>query len=206
MRTVFETIVGSHMWKMQRKDSDRDHFVCYAAPTKKILSGELVYPVGFSSFAHEKGEDTSAHEAQTVVDQLIKGNVNFLWGVMSPVVVKTSRWHKELKEIVKRNLAKNCYNSIHGLAVHNYKKYVESGRDMSEKRCNTIARSALFGAMLLRYGRVEFIPFFGADPEDAKAMIASLDQAYKESELPGRPNEAEFRNWLYRLRIAQLGR
>lgn len=205
MKIIFETMVGSHMWGMQHGGSDEDHFLCYLAPTREILSGELVYPVRFSHFEHGEMRDTSAHEAQSVVGQLIKGNVNFLWGVMSPVVVKTSKWHDELREIAGRNLAKNCYHSIHGLAVHNYRKYIESGKDTSEKRCNTIVRSIHFGIRILVEGRIGFAPVSMVFPEQVKTAMSALEQAYQESKLPERPNEKEFRDWLFRLRVSDLG-
>lgn len=197
-------MVGSHMWGVQHEGSDEDHFLCYLVPTKGILSGELVFPVRFSHFEHGEMRDTSAHEAQSVVEQLIKGNVNFLWGVMSPIVVKTSDWHEELKEIVRRNLAKNCYDSIHGLAVHNYKKYIESGKDASEKRCNTIARTINFGILILTRGEFKFVAVTRATPDIIVKGIEVLDEAHNASELPEKPNEAEYREWLFKLRLADL--
>lgn len=211
MGIVFRTMVGSHMWGMQHEGSDIDEFVCYAGSTKDLLSGRLSAPPDFS---HE-GADVSAHEAEKVVEQLLKGNVNFIWGVMSPIVVESdsirgvmravgeeySSRHEELKAIVRRNLSKNCYDSIHGLAVNNFKKYVESGKDTSEKRCNTIVRSVMFGVRILRGEGIMFAPVSGSTPERIKEVIGILDQAYKESRLPDKPKEEELRDWLYRVRL-----
>lgn len=207
MNVIFETMVGSHMWGVQHEGSDEDRFVCYAAPTKDVLRyavpiGDV--PTGRGFQFHGDKTDTSIHEAGTVVNQLVRGNVNFLWGVMSPIVVKTSPWHEELEEIVKRNVAKNCYNSIHGLAVHNYSKYVESKKDQSEKRCNTIVRTINFGIHLLNWGEFNFIPTIKVKPQDVWDAIKKLDEVYLNSQLPERPNEAEYREWLYRLRVDQL--
>lgn len=211
MAIIFRTRVGSHMWAMQHKDSDVDEFVCYTNPTKDLLSGRLSTPPDFS----KEGADVSAHEAEKVVEQLLRGNVNFIWGVMSPIVVESdsirgvmrvvgeeySSMHAELKAIVRRNLSKNCYDSIHELAVNNFKKYIESGKDVSEKRCDTIVRSVMFGVRILRGEGITFAPVSGSTPDQVKAAIEALDQAYKESRLPDKPKEEELRDWLYRVRL-----
>jgi len=198
--TVFKTVVGSHMWGMNHKDSDIDYFICYSVPTRDILSG-----VANIKSSHTKHgiADYAKHEVGIVVNQLLKGNVNFLWGVMSPVVEKSSKWHRELKRIVKKNVSKNCYNSIYGLAVHNYKKYIESGRDVSEKRCNIIARTIEFGINLLSSRKIVFRPVHSATPEMIENMLDCLYGALLDSSLPDKPNEKPFREWLlnYRLMI-----
>lgn len=206
MTKIFCTMVGSHMWGMQHKGSDIDQFICYTAPAKTLLDGTAEERGYLRSFVvKENGKDIVYHEASKVVEQLIKGNVNFLWGVMSPRVIESSGCHEELKRIVGRNLAKNCYHSIRGLAVHNYKKYIQSGRDPSEKRCNTIVRTINLGICILNEGLFKFSSTFGATPDDVLKRVKALERAYSASKLPERPNAAEFREWLLKLRLAELG-
>lgn len=201
MKKVFCTMVGSHMWGMQHKGSDIDQFVCYLTPTEKILDGTAE----LKSFVEkENGNDVAYHEASKVVEQLLTGNVNFLWGVMSPIAVVTGNWHEWLKGIVRENVAKNCYHSIHGLATHNYKKYIESGKDASEKRCNTIGRTINLGLVILTMGEFKFVAVTRTTPDDIVKGIEALDEAYKASKLPEEPNPIPFREWLFRLRLLDL--
>lgn len=191
------------MWGMQHKGSDIDQFICYTAPVKRLLDGTAENYLK-SFVIKENGNDVAHHEASKVVEQLIKGNINFLWGVMSPIVVMTSGSHRMLKDIVKKNLAKNCYNSIHSLAIDNYKKYIESWKDPSEKKCNTIVRTINLGIAMLEEGLFKFSPTSGATPDDVLKKIKDLERAYSASKLPEKPNEAAFREWLLELRLAEL--
>lgn len=211
MIKVFETITGSYMWKMDKPDSDLDYFICYLAPTKEILNGTAKT----NSYVKQEGNnDYAYHEVGKVVDELIKGNVNFLWGVMSPIIKSaygdipiSDRMCPllELKMIVQTNLAKNCYHSIHGLAKHNYEKYIASGKDTSKKRCNTIVRTLYFGINLLNLKRFIFEPIVKATPIDIREGLAFLDEAYEDSKLPEKPNENPYHDWLLALRLSDLG-
>lgn len=226
MNILFETLVGSHMWSMQHPGSDEDHFICHIVPTREVLNTptkDILSQPGYqkSVFLPDEKTDQSIHEVGVVVEHLMRGSVNFLWGVMSPIIVKKSTWHDELKEIVQKNVARNCYHSIHGLAIHNFRKYIESGKDASPKRYITIARSIVFGINLLRSGKFRFdimkdkeedgdidVVWLAKDEkvwylEDLKIMIEQLDLAYKESKLPETPNEKEFRDWMFRVRMAE---
>ena len=39
-RHLFSTLTGYHVWNMQHCDSDKDLFVCYAAPSEDFLIGK----------------------------------------------------------------------------------------------------------------------------------------------------------------------
>jgi len=199
---LFVTEVGSSMWGMQRPDSDTDLFQVYVASTKDILRGTADVR---SKFIQVDNQDIAVHEVGKVVEQLIKGNFNFLVGVMSPVVVESNEFHRELVDIVKNNVAKNCYHSIRGLAVHNYKKYIESEKDPSERRCNKIIRVLKFGVNLLRTREFVFKPIVGGTPEEVLRWLSELDLVYTTSRLPDRPDEGEFREWLYKVRLYDWG-
>jgi len=199
--TLFKTVVGSHLWGMQRSDSDTDYFTVFAYPTKIFLMG---YHPKMSLFKHGDVVDEHLHEIEKTVQQLMKGNINFILGVMSPVVVQTSRYHKELKNIVAAHPPKNVYHSIRGLAVHNYKLYVKERKDPSERRMNKILRVLQFGITLLRTGKYEFKPFYGGTPKMVEQMISELDRAYKESKLEDSIPEDILREYLYRVRMQFL--
>jgi len=199
---LFVTKVGSHVWRMDTEKSDTDLFQVYVTPTKDILRGKANTK---SKFIHGHDADLAVHEVGTVIEQLLKGNLNFIIGVMSPLIVETSKEHQELREIVSRNLAKNCYHSIRGMAIHNYKKYIETGRDVSENRCNKIIRVLRFGTTLLEDGEIVFEPSSTGTPNAILGWLNALDGAYNSSSLPEKPNEEEYREWLLKVRLKYLG-
>lgn len=194
---LWETIVGSHMWGMNRPGSDVDYFQVFAYPTKIFLMG---YNPKQSFFYHYPDRDIHRHEIGRVIEQLLKCNVNFIFGVISNEVISTSKYHRELYEYVKNHPCKGIEHSIWGLASSNYKKYILSGADISEKRCNKILRVLQFGITLLKTGRYEFKPFYGGTPELIKQKINELVFAYNESKLPEEFDEEWLRYYLYRVR------
>lgn len=212
---ILETKIGSHIWSMNRDDSDIDLFKVFVVPTEDILKNIANTR---SKFIQENNTDISLHEISVVVEQILKGNVNFLIGVMSPIIIETSEWHTKLKQIVVENISKNCYHSIHGLAIHNYKKYIEPGKDDSEKRCNKILRVLQFGKEILDTrplvinGRMvfnvkfEFKSVSNGTPDDILAWIDMLNDAYKYSQLPEKSNEEPFRQFLLEIRKDNIGR
>ena len=198
---LWVTIVGSHMWDMQTPESDIDYFVAERFPTAALLMG---YKPRESRFIQRGREDYTVHEIGKVIEMLLKGNVNFLFGVISPNVVETSKWHEQLRRLILENPFKGVYHSIRGMAVHNYKKYLETGRDTSERRANKILRVLRFGITLLRGGIYEFRPFYGGTPRLVKQYIEELDEAYRESSLPEHLPEDKLRRLLYEIRMESL--
>ena len=218
IENLFTTVVGSHLWSMEHTNSDMDLFRVYVASTKDILKGTANLR---STFAQENNVDIHRHEVGKVINELLKGNLNFLIGVMSTKVNACYAFEEitrdelcgyavempfyDLQNIVKENISKNCYHSIHGLAVHNYKKYIESNLDNTEHRRAKILRVLSFGTTLLYTGKFEFAPKTGkGGAEVITRWINGLDEAYKSSTLPEKPNEEPYREWLYDIRVMNL--
>lgn len=206
MRELFKTNIGSHMWSMNTPDSDMDIFVAYIVPSEDILKGNAE-----ANSKHiknpETNEDIVYHEIGTIIEQFIKGNVNFLWGVMSPIVIPPKREnHLKLRDILSKNLSKNYYNSIHGLAQDNYNKYLYlKDKDIyNEKICNTIVRTLQFGITLLSEGVLKFEPVWNMNKEDVLYYIDCLDDTFEKSKLPEKPDENMFKNFLLDLRLKEL--
>lgn len=204
VKTLITTVIGSHMWGMNRSDSDIDLFTVFQVPSKTILVGDSYKK---SKFIQKDGEDIHMHEVGKVIEMLIKNNVNFVWGVTSPLFVEgDERIYKELGEIARSLLSKQIYKPVRGLAVHNYKKYIESEKDVSEKRCNIIARTIVFGIAALN-GKIKYITTEGANPDTINVLLSELDAAYENSKLPERPDEDAVRKakeWLLDLRLQYL--
>lgn len=203
---LFTTEIGSTIWQMRHPKSDTDLFRVYVASTEEILKGTANTK---SKFTQKDNTDIALHEIGKVVEQLLKGNFNFLVGVMSPLTVSVARsplteFYLNLQNIVKENVSKNCYHSIHGLAVHNYKKHIYSGKDDSKRRCNKILRVLQFGKTLLDTGKFKFEQFKYGTPEKIIEWMDWLNEAYKYSQLPEKPDETFYRAWLYNLRLYDL--
>lgn len=206
MKTLFVTEVGSRMWRMERPDSDSDLFKAYIAPTYDILSGISHQN---SHFSQADEVDTASHEIGVVINQLLKGNVNFIWGVHSPIVLEDRNGGlSELREL-SAVPSSNCYYSIRGLAYHNYSKYIIDRKEPVEvwqKRINIICRTLQFGIRILRAHEYRFEPFRDGTPDRIVELLGALEAAKAETTLAPTPVwEEEVRKWLFRERMVELG-
>lgn len=205
---LFITNTGSHLWKMNTPESDIDLWVCYIAPSSDFLIGKQ-HTSSHHSGSSQPGEvDRVSHELGTVVHQLMLNNFNYLAGVLSPLVIKDWDELPTLRKLVLKNISKLCYNSIHGLAVQNYKKYILNKKDNTIKRRQTIMRTVLFGVRILEGRTPEFLPVIeGKDYEstDIPYYINTLEEAYENSNLPDKPKyEKEMYDWLLKIRMTKL--
>lgn len=204
--SIFQSIVGSQSWGMARPDSDTDLFVVYTASPFDLLAGRTQHGSFFDQSV--PGVDYQVHEAGRVVEQILKGNVNFIQGITSPCSTVCNRQGFDLRRLVMENPAQNCYESIRAMAKSNYKKYMERPEaeafDPSPKRCGTIVRNLRFGATLLRTGRFEYRNPGPCTVADVESAMEELEKAKAESTLPEAPAEAPYREWLLNLRMSQV--
>jgi len=204
---LWKTVVGSHMWDMQRPDSDLDLFVCFVVPTEDILSGRVKF--GTATFVTENNVDTQTHEIGKVIDMLLKGNINYMHYVLSPKIIVTSKWHEELKEILVANMAKNIYHSTKGCIHGVMHRYIMGKQELTDKevhkKFNQVYRLYMFAEDWLLNKRVSFRKVnekFSYDKYEE--VIKKLDEAYEKSELPETPPEEPFRDLLLRVRLEYL--
>ncbi len=211
MIVLWETNVGSHAWKMNHPGSDLDLFRCYVASSRDILSGAVA--PGGTHFNHGEEVDVQSHEIGAWVEQLLKMNLNYLIGLFSPIVLKERpNWPgptylEELREIVRANLSRQAYFSIHGMIVKNKRKYLDGQADPPQKKINQGCRAAVMGIRLLSRGEIAFKPFTNGTVTILEGLLLCLDQAYAESALPvAFPVEGvkAVRDWLFRIRLAEL--
>lgn len=200
-KILFKTIVGSHVWNMDTYESDIDEFHAYIVPTTDILSGLCRDNSHFSTV----GNDISSHEIGKIINHLIKGNINFITGVASDFVLcDRKNFRFDLFDILQENISQECYNSINGIAVSNYNKYILRRYEVNNtKRINQILRNLNFGINLLNTGEIKFEKFTGT-VKDIKPMIEELKIAKENSKLPEKSDPLPFRNYLKDLRIAEL--
>ncbi len=206
MKILFVSCVGSHMWGMQVEESDIDLVMIYAAPTRSILRGERVLPTLRQEIAAHDGEiyDTLGWEIGHLIDQLVRGNVNAIWYVTSPLVIKHSAAQEKLSALVQANLCRETYHSIKGMA----ESQIKSGEKPAKKPgkgYRTALRTINFGIALLSEGRICFAPVLHT-PGAGEVMekMARLDEAYEKSLLPDLPDEEAFREFLLRFRLDEM--
>ncbi len=209
MKNQFISCVGSHMWGMQNEESDIDLVMIYIVPTRSILRGERIRSTIRQEIADRGGEvyDTLGWEIGHLINQLIKGNVNAIWYVTSPLHVKPSIVQEELSSLVQSNLCRQTYHSIKGMAESQIKSETGAGAAKKPgKGYRTALRTIDFGIALLKEGRICFAPVFHT-PEFVEVMeeMRQLDEAYESSRLPDLPDEEAFRDYLLRLRLDEMG-
>ena len=186
---LFRTIVGSHMWGQHHSESDKDMFECYIFDSRSFLIGNR------HDGCHRHDADnveTQSCEIGHVIRELLKGNVNFLWGVMSPkwdlVTTNIDPTFFDLRSVVQSNISRATVNSIRGFAIHNlkhwfgiildrlvsidgYVHYIVAERKLPRltendkkywKILNTCARTLGFGIKLLTEGVLDFENPIGA--------------------------------------------
>lgn len=201
---LFETNIGSHMWKMNHKKSDMDIAVVYIMDSKNFFLGKR--PKGKQIQKEEY--DYIFYELNHVISHLLKGNCNYLWTVMSPIhISKYKSAFEELRQIVSTNIAKNCYNSINGLSKHNIYHFIESGDNKSlkyRKKLNVIGRTLKFGINVLTWGKFMFEKVKIQNEEELYFLKHELDQAYMYSTLPEKPDPEPFEKYLIKWKLHKL--
>ena len=201
-QTLFKTIVGSHVWGMETPASDIDIFKAYIAPTYDICIGKRHTGSHFSQ--HHK-EDITSTEIGTVVSQLLKNNINYIIYIYSPHVLCGNNILNSLRTATSGNISKLAYNSVHGMALSNYKKYIVTNKDNSSKRLNTIARVLQFGINLFDNGKIEFHPTHVTTPEEIEELLSTLTISHSYTNLPEKPSNPQLmENWLFDMRLNQL--
>lgn len=202
-KELFKTCTGSHVWQMNRIDSDKDIFKCYMAPSSDFLIGRSHRSSHFSQVGNI---DTTSTEIGVVVEQLLKNNVNYFVNVMSPIVLYDGKELQELKILTQKNLSRQCFDSIYGLSYGNYKKYILTDKQNTEKKRKIIARTLSFGINLLLHHEFVFEPTLeDITTEDLESMMDYLKHLHDKSALPKTPlYKDEMYKWLLNLRIQKL--
>lgn len=203
---LWRTTVGSHIWKMNHPGSDLDYFDCFAVSTRDILDGSI--QPGTAHFKSSELEDVQNHEVGKWVQELLKSNMNYIIGVHSPLVVDDQFGLLEaLRDIARRNMAKNLAPSLNGMVTHNVNLYERRFTEESEwerlKRLKCCARHLKFGIAWMD-GRIEFEPVEDPSLQDVRALQKEFTEAVAASKLPEKPLEQAYRNLLFDIRIREL--
>jgi len=197
------------MWGQAEISSDHDLFCVYQTPAKEYMVTGNFNPTRAATphvMIGGKEFDFQYMEIGHLMGLLMKGNINALWAVCSPIVWKDSEALKTLKEMSLRHLATSCYPSIKGMAISQWRD-ADKRKDVRppEKSRVTCRRTLEFGSNLLLGGGVDF---FSAKIEvsdsDCQDSFERLDYALLNSKLPERVSEEPFKRYLYGLRMIEV--
>lgn len=228
----FDAIVGSHMWGMNHKNSDKDIARIYLASLKDVLLGKNLKK-GIE-VEGKPNEDIVKYEVSHLLDQLKRGNINFLW-IATTECVEFPRnhpfciWlHNIIHQYARNNLAKNYRGAIWGLTRQNLLKYFnvklcENGdikhlteeelknrkdrSDMPEwkvkKKLSLIARTLRFGTHLMN-NKIKYESVYAETLSDVSTEAKNFLASYENSTLPEEPNKEELDDLLLRVRALQI--
>jgi predicted nucleotidyltransferase len=152
---IFATISGAHLYGFPSPDSDYDLRGCHLLPVREVVGLEPGRET-VASATNEGGleVDLVTHDARKFFALLLKKNGYVLEQLYSPLLVRTTPEHDELKAI-----ARGCITRHHS---HHYFGFAETQWRLFEKETPGrvkpllyVYRVLLTGIHLMRTGRVE---------------------------------------------------
>jgi len=163
---VFVTISGAHLYGFPSPDSDYDLRGVHVLPVREVV-GLDTGPETIESSGIREGLDLDlvTHDAHKFFTLMLRKNGYVLEQLYSPLVVRSSSAHEELKQI-----GKGCITRHHG---HHYFGFAETQWKLFEKEKPRRAKPLLYvyrvlltGIHLMQSGEVE-------------ANLVTLNEAFK---------------------------
>jgi len=168
---LFVTISGAHLYGFPSRDSDYDLRGVHVLPIHDVIG---LYPgretIELSRVEDGLEIDLVSHDVKKFFALLLKKNGYVLEQLYSPLVLQTSPWHDELKQIARGCITR--YHAYHylGFAETQWKLFdKESPRRV--KPLLYVYRVLLTGIHLMRTGQVE-------------ANLVKLNEVYKLPQVP----------------------
>lgn len=152
-RVVFATVSGAHLYGFESPDSDVDLRGAFVLPEDELIG--ISRPIEtVSSMSLESGIelDWVAHDVAKSVRLITRGSGEVMEQVLSPIVLRTSSWHAELKELTGRCASRRLH--------YHYRGFLGSRRQLLSRAHPTVKvllyayRAALTGLHVLQTGRV----------------------------------------------------
>lgn len=163
---LFATVSGAHLYGFPSPDSDYDLRGVHLLPLKELVglkTGEETISIERLDGRWEL--DLVTHDAMKFFRLMLKANGYVQEQIMSPIVVRTSPEHEELKEIAKTCLTRHHMNHYFGFAQNQWKLF---SKEPKVKALLYTYRVLLTGIHLMREGAVE-------------ANLVTLNALYKEA-------------------------
>jgi hypothetical protein len=219
---LFVTISGAHLYGFPSPDSDFDLRGVHLLPLQEVV-GLLPGRETVQDMTVRDGVemDVVSHDAKKFFSMLLKRNGYVLEQLYSPLVVRTSPAHEELKEIAQRCITRHHAHHYMGFAATQWKLFAKEQPPRVKPLLYTF-RVLLTGIHLMRTGEVEAnmvtlnetfkLPYLpelvarkreGAEKgklehaeldvyaQEYQRLLAQLEEAHQLSDLPDAPSGHE---------------
>lgn len=152
---LFATISGAHLYGFPSPDSDFDLRGVHILPIAKVIS---LYParetIEMSEIKAGLQIDLVTHDIKKFFTLLLKRNGYVLEQLYSPLIVKTTPEHEQLKAIATNCITRNHYYHYLGFAKNQWQLFTKSNQ-YYVKPLLYIYRVLLTGIYLMKTGIVE---------------------------------------------------
>lgn len=151
----FTVITGSDSYGFKSENSDHDIRGVFHYNAKDQLKLFNNKQSNFNYTLEEK-YDFVLTEVNNFIKNIVRMNCTTLEQLFSPFIINCASPFEKLKNIVGNNLAsKGIYESYHGMAIFNYKHYIESESKATIKKWLYVIRAYLSGIYALKYCKIE---------------------------------------------------
>jgi predicted nucleotidyltransferase len=152
---LFATVSGAHLYGFPSADSDYDLRGSHLLPAREVVGLDPGREtVELSERRHGIELDLVTHDARKFFLLLLKKNGYVLEQLYSPLVVRTTPAHAELKEIARGCITRHHSHHYFGFAETQWKLF-EKERPRRVKPLLYVYRVLLTGIHLMRTGQVE---------------------------------------------------
>ena len=152
---IFATISGAHLYGFPSENSDYDLRGVHVLPLEDIVGLNVGRETIQTEELHDGLElDMVTHDAKKFFALMLKKNGYVLEQLYSPLIIKTSPEHSELKEIGKKCITKHHAHHYFGFAKTEWKLF-EKENPHRVKPLLYIFRVLLTGINLMQTGAIE---------------------------------------------------
>ena len=152
---LFATISGAHLYGFPSPDSDYDLRGVHILPVREVIGLEPGREtIELSEIRNGLEIDLVTHDAKKFFGLLLKKNGYVMEQLFSPLVLRTSPEHEELKEIAKSCLTRHHSHHYFGFAETQWKLF-DKERPRRVKPLLYVYRVLLTGIHLMRSGQIE---------------------------------------------------
>ncbi len=152
---IFVTISGAHLYGFPSPDSDYDLRGCHLLPVEEAVGLDAGRET-IESTRDEAGVEVNlvTHDARMFFGMMLKKNSHVLEQLYSPLVVRTTVEHEELKDIGRGCITRYHNHHYRGFAEAQWRLF-ERDRPARVKPLLYVYRVLLTGIHLIRTGEIE---------------------------------------------------
>lgn len=163
---LFATVSGAHLYGFPSPDSDYDLRGVHILPVREVIGlGDGRETIETAKIRNGLEIDLVTHDVKKFFGLLLKKNGYVMEQLFSPLVLRTSPEHEELKAIAKNCLTRHHSHHYFGFAENQWKLF-DKEHPRRVKPLLYVYRVLLTGIHLMRGGEIE-------------ANLVTLNEAFK---------------------------